>query len=509
MRKIAVIFISLLTILALGLTACGPKLSPEEQELALDSAGEKPSSKRTRLELAIPPDLDSDYRPALSSRIEQRVITAQLYEGLCGYNTQGKVRLQAAAKILPNADYTQWVIHLRDDLKWSDGTSLTAEDFKNSWVKRLKPESKAELAFLGFKIKAAEDYYNGLVEAEELGITVKDNSLIIDLIEADENFPEWLTRDFFLPEKELAGQKLYNGPYCLKSETEEELILEHNPQYWDDINTHIKEIRFRKMDDPVAAYEAFVRGDIDYFGLPFYQVPHARREACSRQPEFISAEIGEISYLDLSAEEALFSTFELRKALYQALDVPFILRVIRCDKSEALFEQAAPDSKLRKELQADFPELMAAVGLEEKPREPLIGMSEGSYLEYRELIACGKQWLDLYQLRLLINEESKFPQEEKASFIYRKCLYGSNNQNDLIYYLKNQDKTRLTASRIFTVREEFASSADFPSAFEALADSLIVLPLAKLNWQILIQAHLEGFYLPPNALVRLQDLNLR
>ena len=32
-----------------------------------------------------------------------------------------------------NADYSVWTFHLRDGLKWSDGSDLTAEDFVYSW----------------------------------------------------------------------------------------------------------------------------------------------------------------------------------------------------------------------------------------------------------------------------------------------------------------------------------------------------------------------------------------
>src|SRR5918911_86201 len=72
---------------------------------------------------------------------EARIFMA-LYEGLVEYGPKDQQPIPALAKsweISPKVD--EFVFHLRDNAKWSDGTPITAEDFVYSMRRGFDPDT--------------------------------------------------------------------------------------------------------------------------------------------------------------------------------------------------------------------------------------------------------------------------------------------------------------------------------------------------------------------------------
>lgn len=92
---------------------------------------------------------------------EARIYMA-LYEGLVDYHPKDLQPIPAIAKrweISPNVD--QFIFHLRQGAKWSDGTPITARDFVYSMRRGFAPETISRTAGLGFAIKYSEDFKSG------------------------------------------------------------------------------------------------------------------------------------------------------------------------------------------------------------------------------------------------------------------------------------------------------------------------------------------------------------
>lgn len=111
---------------------------------------------------------------------------------------------------------------MRDDLKWSDGSKLTAEDYRRSWLEHLnlakqKPENARSVngqtenlqseAYRGFIIENAEAYSVGKAAASEVGIKVQGDSLIVKLTRPLANFPAWLSQSFSIQLNQLVMVK--------------------------------------------------------------------------------------------------------------------------------------------------------------------------------------------------------------------------------------------------------------------------------------------------------------
>ena len=89
---------------------------------------------------------------------EARIYMA-LYDGLVEYGPKDQQPIPAIAKsweVSPNLD--EFVFHLRQNAKWSDGIPITAGDFVFSLRQGLSPETISRTAGLGFIIKYAEEF---------------------------------------------------------------------------------------------------------------------------------------------------------------------------------------------------------------------------------------------------------------------------------------------------------------------------------------------------------------
>ena len=67
------------------------------------------------------------------------------------------------------------IFHLRDDVLWSDGKKVRAQDFEFSWKRLLNPKTASEYAYILFDIVNAEAYNRGKAEAGSVGVRALDD----------------------------------------------------------------------------------------------------------------------------------------------------------------------------------------------------------------------------------------------------------------------------------------------------------------------------------------------
>ena len=99
--------------------------------------------------------------PVSSGQPEARLYMA-LFEGLTDYNPKTAGPIPGVAEIWEaNADNSEFVFHLREDARWSNGEPVTAADFVYSWRRALSPELASRNAYLAYDIKYAQAYNEG------------------------------------------------------------------------------------------------------------------------------------------------------------------------------------------------------------------------------------------------------------------------------------------------------------------------------------------------------------
>lgn len=108
--------------------------------------------------------------PQLSTGQPEARIYLALYEGLVDVHPKTQLPIPSIAKswdTSPNVD--EFIFHLRDNAKWSDGKKITANDFVYSLRRGFAPETLSPTAELGYFIKYAEAFNAGQVFVKKDG----------------------------------------------------------------------------------------------------------------------------------------------------------------------------------------------------------------------------------------------------------------------------------------------------------------------------------------------------
>ncbi len=82
-----------------------------------------------------------------------------LFTGLTAFGPDGTTPAAGAAERWSvSDDGLTWTFHLRDS-RWSDGSPVTAQDFRFAWLRELLPETGSPLVFAFAPVRGAADYW--------------------------------------------------------------------------------------------------------------------------------------------------------------------------------------------------------------------------------------------------------------------------------------------------------------------------------------------------------------
>lgn len=184
-----------------------------------------------------------------------------------------------------------YLFHLRTGARWSNGQSVSSEDFAYSWLRVLDPVLEAQYASLLFVIRGARDYYASRLDsnpsndapAETVGIeSVDGRTLRVELAAACPYFldltsfptlapvhratierysPTRATRHAWLRD----GRMVSNGAFVLETwEFKTRVRLIRNPHYWDSASIHIDTMDVLVIADPNVQLIAYESGRIEF-----------------------------------------------------------------------------------------------------------------------------------------------------------------------------------------------------------------------------------------------------
>ena len=255
--------------------------------------------------------------------------------GLAELNSEGQAVPDLAESWDISDDGTVYTFHIRPDVKWSNGTPLTANDFVYGWQRLDDPELQSEYAFIleTISVKNAGPVFNGELPAEELGVkAVDDNTFevtldqpcgfLLGLMAFPSFFP--LNQEFFEAHKNSYAQTIddliYCGPYVFSNwEANTAYTFTKNPDYWNAANCadQVDEVTFRFVSEAQSAALAYQQGDIDVVTLSGDLV-----DQYSSDPGFTQRLEGygwrlETNYTEPSG---VLANANLRKALTMSID---------------------------------------------------------------------------------------------------------------------------------------------------------------------------------------------
>ena len=421
----------------------------------------------------------------------ERALLTQLFEGLTELKTEG-VRLVSVVDIEHSNDYKEWTFTLRDDLKWSDGEKITANTYLDSWFDSLE-NSKSDEIYRLFVIKNAEDFSNKKIDRNSVGIKVQDNKLIVSLNTPIKNFDEWVSNPIFYPirkeNRDLnLDKKIVNGAFKVSSFTDDEIILERNENYWDNINTKLKEIKISLVEDGIMAYEMFPRNEIDYFGEPFYSMPFDRLNQVNTLPEKLVFLTSRYWYISIPNEnkEKFFDKTEIRKLMYVVSDPEFMGKVILENNSPAIFSHPHPNSDVLNKAKEDFQKIKENSNFNFSETPYVAYFENNNLLEKKLLLSTVKEWIGQFKIPIRVTSNP----DSGITFRIEKYLVGTNNMNDLYHYINYKYVSNIKSD------EEFLNN-------------LPVIPLLQEYDTVLSHSNVRGINANPSGDIYLKYINMQ
>ena len=187
--------------------------------------------------------------PALNSAVDGATYVIHAFSGLVGYTQaeDGSLKLVAeCAKELPEAVATEdgkvaYTFELKDDLKWSDGSALTAADFVYAWNRAVAPATAADY---GYMFDVVDGYEAAAAGEGQLNVTASEDgkSLTVVLINDVPYFHELCAFPTYMPVKKdvvdgndawatKAETYIGNGPYKVTELNQSQMVMEKNEYY--------------------------------------------------------------------------------------------------------------------------------------------------------------------------------------------------------------------------------------------------------------------------------------
>jgi len=204
-------------------------------------------------------------------------IDGDIFEGLVTEDPKDNPIPGQAASWTISPDQKVYTFKLRDGIKWSDGTPVTAQDFVFAFQRLMDPKTAAQYAYLQYTIKNAEKINKGEIkDLTQLGVkAIDDKTLEITLENPTPYFLNALMHytAYPLPKHvvEAKGDSwvkveniVTNGPYKpVEWVPGSHVSNVKNDQYYDAKDVKIDKVNFYTLEDQSAALKRYRAGEFD------------------------------------------------------------------------------------------------------------------------------------------------------------------------------------------------------------------------------------------------------
>jgi len=284
--------------------------------------------------------------PHLAGGAIDHNVLSSLFEGLITLDEETlQPRPGAAERWEISPDGLTYTFYLRSGAKWSNGDSLTAQDFLYGLRRALSPSLGSEYKDALFPIRQAEDFARGrITNFNPVGIRAYDDTqLEITLARPTPHFLTVLRANVCFPVHQASVERegatfddrtgrwtratpfVSNGPFRLREwKDHQHVIVEKNPNYWDAAKVRLNAVHFYPGESTQAQELAFRAGQLHTtWDVPLTKVEAYRKES----PELIRVEpYFESYFLRFNVKHPVFSDVRLRAALALAIDRETIVK---------------------------------------------------------------------------------------------------------------------------------------------------------------------------------------
>ncbi len=362
--------VSLFLVLSLALTAltgCGQKKEDQPQTVpatvpATQAQGEteaadgesQPAGDVAQEMVFVLNNEPDTIDPTITNNSFATPFLINCFEGLVTYDENGEVVPGNAESWDINDDLTVFTFHLREGLKWSDGSPLTANDYVYAALRVLTPATGAQYVnMISDYVVNGQEYYEGTASAEDVGIkAVDDNTLEFTLKAPCPYFVDLVSMWVYFPVQEATveanGDKwtttaesyIGNGPFKVTQITPgESYVLEKNENYWDAANVQLEKLTYRYILDVSTALTAYENGEVD--GVRTIPSSDLARLKAENAGVVVAPSYGTV-YYDINCSKEPYNDPLVRKALNLAIDREALINNVAQVEGEPAYSFYAP-----------------------------------------------------------------------------------------------------------------------------------------------------------------------
>ena len=288
------------------------------------------------LSVQVGPDPET-IDPALNSAVDGGNMLLHSFECLLALDENGQLVPGQAESWETSEDGLTWTFHLRDGLKWSDGSDLTANDFVYSWKRVCDPMVAAPYAET---VLSMVEGYDKAIEGDLDALQVvaqDDNTLVVTLSNPCSYFGSLAAFATLSPVQEAtvtangdawatsAATYISNGPFYVSEWVPGSYIMmSKNPYYWNADAIKLDGIKWNLIEDSNAAYSAYQTGEV----LMIKDVPTEEIPSLKGNADFYVDPIIGTYYISMNLERDAFKDARVRKALSLAIDRDYVANTL-------------------------------------------------------------------------------------------------------------------------------------------------------------------------------------
>ena len=339
--------------LAVSLAACGSSASTGAAN-ATGEAADAAEAGSNGFTVQLGPNPET-LDPALNAAVDGGNTLITIEEPLLIIDENNEVKSGQAESYEVSDDGLTWTFHMRDGLKWSDGSDLTAADFEYSFKRLASPDTAAPYAET--VVGMIDGYQGAIGNPDEDGNTTTDpdwdalnvhasedgKTLTVQLSYPCSYFDKLASFVATSPVQQATVEAngdawctepdtyVCNGPYMITEWTpSERIVLSKNPYYvggWDSSKIVSDTITLLLLEDSSASYAAYNSGEAQLVkDVPTDEIPSLTR--AEDGGDFYLDEIMGTYYISLNDQEEPFTDVRVRKALSLAIDRDYVANTI-------------------------------------------------------------------------------------------------------------------------------------------------------------------------------------
>jgi oligopeptide transport system substrate-binding protein len=274
----------------------------------------------------------SSLDPAMGGDIASIAVIDQLFSGLVERTPEMDIVPDVARSWEVSEGGRKYVFQLRDDVRWSDGTPVTARDFEYAWKRVLDPGTGSPSANLLYDVKEARAFHQGHIsDPDQVGVrTLDEVTLLVELEGPTGYFPHLLAFSATYPVPrhavEIHGEAwtevaVTNGPFRLESwQRGQSVVLMRNPEYHGRFKGNVQQLEVFLLADPSAPLAMYEADDLDtvyLWDLPPLEMDRARQRHAG---EYVSGPSLCTWYVAFDVSRPPFDDVRVRRAFVLATD---------------------------------------------------------------------------------------------------------------------------------------------------------------------------------------------